>query len=364
MLLRILKGLDSRYEPSVVSLSNVGEIGEKIRELGIPVDVFPMRPGLSLFAQFFHLVRHIRQLQPDVVHTWMYHADLIGGVAAKMGRAKTIAWSLHNTNLERDKTKWSTRFVVRCCALLSSWLPDRILSCSSAAIMVHAVRGYAKDKMIFIPNGIDTIRFQPRMDARVSLRKELDMPEDARLVGMIGRCDPLKNHEGFLVAAAKIHRRLPNVHFILAGKGVDPDNRALVKKVMSEGLDGVVHLLGLRNDMPRVMAALDVLVSASHGEAFPLVLGEAMACCVPCVVTDVGDSAYIVGDTGIVVERDNMNALAAATEELLHLSASELAALGCKARDRIEKHFKISQIIDRYQSFYDDLIEFWNNKNS
>jgi glycosyltransferase involved in cell wall biosynthesis len=175
------------------------------------------------------------------------------------------------------------------------------------------------------------------------------------LVGLIGRFNPQKNHAGFFQAAGLLHRRLPTVRFLLAGKGIDEGNGELVRAMESAGIRSVTHLLGLRSDISRLMAALDVQASSSFGEAFPNVLGEAMACGVPCAVTDVGDSAYIVGDTGKVVPAEDMAGLAAAMESLLLLPPVERQALGLRARSRVAENFEIGQVVKRYEAFYEDL---------
>jgi glycosyltransferase involved in cell wall biosynthesis len=212
--------------------------------------------------------------------------------------------------------------------------------------------------MVVIPNGFDLARFQPDALARVAVRAELGVADDVPLVGLIGRFDPQKNHAGFFEATGYLHRRLPMVHFVLAGKGIDEGNRALMRMVEAAGVCHVTHLLGLRSDIPRLMAALDVLASSSsYGEAFPNVLGEAMASGVPCVVTDVGDSAYIVGDTGQVVLPGDMAGLAAAMEDVLTLPPAEKAALGERARARVAEHFEIGRVVRQYETFYDDLVE-------
>ncbi|MEW6589794.1 MAG: glycosyltransferase [Pseudomonadota bacterium] len=357
MLLKVLARLDrQRFAPHVISLTTRGELASRIAALGIPLDAVGLKPSLSGLSGFFRLVRLLKRLNPDVVHTWMYHADLLGGLAARLAGAKAVAWGIRNSNLDKDKTRRCTRWVVAACARLSSWLPVRIVSCSQQARAVHVALGYDAAKMTVIPNGFDLARFKPDAAARVSLRTELGLAADTPLVGLIGRFDPQKNHAGFFEAAGLLHCRLPDVHFVLAGQGVDAANPALAAAMAHAGVAAYTHLLGLRDDMPRVMAALDVLASSSYGEAFPNVLGEAMACGVPCVVTDVGDSAYIVGDTGRVVASGDMAGLALGLEELLAMPATEKALLGERARARVAEHFEIGKVVQQYADFYEDLL--------
>ncbi len=357
MLLKVLERLDrQRFSPHVISLTTRGELAPRIAALGIPVDAVGLKPGLPSPSGFFRLMQLLKRLNPDVVHTWMYHADLLGGLAARLAGVSAVGWCIRNSNLDRDKTKFSTRAVVSLCASISNWVPSRILSCSEKARQVHVGCGYAEEKMVVVPNGFDLTRFKPDSDARHRLRAELGITDQTPLIGLIGRFDPQKNHAGFFEAAGLLHRHMPQVHFLLAGQGIDRTNAALIQAISQNGVPANTHLLGLRNDIPELMAALDVLASSSsYGEAFPNVLGEAMACGVPCVVTDVGDSAYIVGDTGRVVASGDMTGLAAALEELLALPPSEKAALGERARARVAAHFEIGKVVQQYEDFYETL---------
>lgn len=355
MLLKVLQWLDARFSPHVISLTSLGEIGPRIQALGIPVEALGMKPGLLNPLAFYRLVRRLRALKPDVVHTWMYHADLLGGMAARLACVGAISWGIRNSNIDRDKSKFSTRLVVRICARASRWIPDRILSCSEVAQQFHVGCGYMADKMVVVPNGFDLSSFQPDLQARAAVRSELGVDQDALLVGMVGRFDTQKNHKGFFVAAGLLHPRMPTVRFVLAGKGIEEGNVELERSINLAGIKQVTHLLGFRRDIPRLMAALDLLVSSSYGEAFPNVIGEAMACGVPCAVTNVGDSAYIVGNTGRVAPSGDMSGLASAIESLLMMPAVEREALAKRVRARVAENFEIGQVVKRYEAFYDDL---------
>lgn len=362
MLLKVLERLDrQRFAPHVISLTTLGGLAPRITALGIPVDAVGMKPGLPSPVGFFRLVRLLKRLNPNVVHTWMYHADLLGGLAARLAGVSAVGWCIRNSNLDEGKTKFSIRAIVGLCALLSKWVPSQILSCSEKARQIHVAHGYAAGKMVVVPNGFDLSRFKPDDHARRIVRAELGLDVDTPLVGMIGRFDPQKNHMGFFEAAGVIRSQIPQVHFVLAGKGVDWNNLALKQTIEKNGVLSNTHLLGLRSDMPDLMAALDVLASSSsYGEAFPNVLGEAMACGVPCAVTDVGDSAYIVGDTGRVVASWDMAGLARALMDILQRSAAERLALGEAARTRVATHFEIGHITRQYEAFYADLASAGN----
>ena len=363
MLHNILTRLSPAFKPHVISMIPVGAIGYKLRALGIPVDSLDMRPGTANPITLIRLIRHLRHLKPDLVHTWMYHADLMGGVAARLADVSALAWCVRQSTLAPTHNKNQTLAVVKVNAFLSHRMPDRILCCSEAARKVHVAYGYAPEKMIVVPNGIDISHFKSDPNARLSVRTELGLPFGTPLVGSIGRWHPQKNHAGFLSAAAALRLRRPDVHFLLAGKGVESGNQILQRSLAANGLTSVSHLLGLRDDIPRLMGALDVLASASsYGEAFPNVIGEAMASCVPCAVTDVGDSAYIVGDTGRVVSSGDMQGLAHAIYSLLEMPAQASRMLGAQARARVAEHFEIGKIVRQYEAFYEELASLGRNK--
>ncbi len=355
MLHKLLQNIDrSRFQPTVISMMGKGEIGPRIEALGIPVYTLGMRRGIPNPWVAVRLARLLRRLQPDVVHTWMYHADLLGGLAARLAGCHRVVWCLRNSNLSRTENNRSTLAVVKLCAALSGRVPRVIVSCSVRARQVHAAVGYVDEKIHVIPNGFDLDRFVPDAAARASVRAELGLPHDAPLVGVVARYDPQKNHLGLVQAATQVLAQWPQVHFVLAGKDVDGGNAELQAAIATHpGLAAHMHLLGRRDDVPRLMAAFDVLaLSSSHGEAFPNVLGEAMACGVPCVVTDVGDSAEIVGRTGRVVAVGDMAGLARELVALLNLPADERAALGQQARQRVQENYEIGHVTRMYEAMY------------
>lgn len=358
MLLKLLQRLDAtRYQVSVISLTDEGVIGPQITALGIQVYTFNMRRGtVPNPIILFHLARLLKKLGSDIVHTWMYHSDLIGGIAARLAGNSNVVWSLRHSDLSKANNKLSTLTVVKLCSLLSSQIPKRIISCSAKAKDIHVAVGYCEHKLHVIPNGFELDRFVPDSTARTSVRKELGLPTKVPLVGLIARFHSQKNQIGFIEAAERVALQHPDVHFILAGKDVDYENTILKSLIHKKGLQKNIHLMGSRDDIPRLMAALDVLASTSHGEAFPNVLGEAMACGVPCVVTDVGDSADIVGNTGRVVEAGDMAGMAIELLSILQMSEAEKLALGQKARARVVANYDINHVVDLYQDFYDQIM--------
>lgn len=355
MLVNLLLRTDrSRYEPSVVALIDDLSVAQPIIDAGIPLHVIGMKPGIPDPRGIYRLARLLRRLQPNVIQTWMDHSNLIGSLAAILSTRAPIVWGIHHSNHVAGIAKRSTLLTVDACALLSR-IPTRIVCCSRDARLTYSRRGFASDRIVVIPNGFDTTRFKPDPQARMEVRNELGLADDTPLVGLIARFDPFKDHANFLNAAARLMQRRRNVHFLLCGAGVDCTNQVLVAQINRLGLADRCHLLGPRRDVPRIHAALDIVASSSISEAFPLVLGEAMSCGVPCVATDVGDSALIIGDTGRVVAPGDPAALADAMGQLLALSPSQRAALGSAGRRRICERFDLDAITRQYHMVYDRL---------
>ena len=353
MLYKLLSQIDrDKFDCQVISLTDEGIIGPKIQALGIPVFSVGIRNGLPDPIGFFRLVVQLKKHQPDIVQTWLYHADFLGGLAAKLIGVKKVIWNIRHSNLDAGVNKWHTRMTARFCALLSGWLADGIICNSERAAQVHQALGYKKSLFHQIGNGFDLAKFCPDAAAKSALCKQFDVPEKTRLIGLIARFDPQKNHQNFIKAASYIIKKFTNIRFILVGAGIDHHNGQLQKWIEETGHSGHFLLLGERNDIAHINAALDIACSSSLGESFPNAIGEAMACSVPCIVTDVGDSAKLVGDTGLVVPTDNPDALANAIIELLIKPEAVRQNLGKLARQRIEKNFSIISIIREYEQLY------------
>ncbi|NTV09210.1 MAG: glycosyltransferase [Zoogloea sp.] len=351
MLYKLLQQSPQLRRGKVISLRCGGEMAERLRALGVEVDCLGMRPGVPDPLKLAHLVKILRAEKPDVVSTWMYHADLVGGLAGKIAGIPVV-WGIHHSNLGQGGVSKTTGVVVRLCSWFSHRVPTRIACCSWRAQDAHIEAGYAREKMVVVPNGFDLNHFIPDENAKASLSEELQLPRGVRLVGLVGRYDPIKNHRGFVEAARLIIGQREDVHFVLAGLGVDEQNVELLGWIRQAGLVERVHLLGLRTDIPKLTAAFDVAVLTSWGEAFPNVLGEAMACEVPCVTTDAGDAAHIVGDTGVVVTLGDMQALAEGVLALLSMGELEKRKLGVRARARVQNHFEIASVARTYEELF------------
>jgi len=362
MLYRLVSHMDERrFQSRVVSLLAPGPMGDRIAAAGIPVDTLGMTRGVPSPLALWKLIRIIREFRPDVLQTWLYHADLAGLVAAKLafplGGGPKLAWNIRCSFMALEQYRHLTGVTLRACKTLSG-IPDVILTNSQEARRFHNELGYKAKRFEVIPNGFDLERFQPDAEARQAVREELSIGPETILVGQVARFDAMKDHKTLIRAAARVAEQ-GDVAFVLAGKGVDHDNLDLIGWMKRYGLPSEkVRLLGQRDDVPRLMAALDIHVSPSaFGEGFPNVVGESMACGVPNVVTDVGDSSLLVGETGLVVPPVSSDALAGALLELIALPQERRTALGQAARRRMEESYGLRSIVRRYGALYEELME-------
>lgn len=358
MLANLLARSDrERFDPTVVLLIADLTLADRIESQGIPIRVIGMKPGIPDPRGIASLARLIRRERPALVQTWMDHSNLIGGVASRLATRAPVVWGIHHSNHLPGYTKRTTLMTVSACARISRRVPTRIICCSEHARSLYVERGFASKKMTVIPNGFDTGLYRPDPEARVEVRREIGLGAEVPLIGLVARFDPLKDHGTFLKAAGVLKDRVPEAHFLLCGEGVDAKNDSMTSTIEALGLTGRCHRLGPRRDIPRIMASLDIATSSSISEAFPLVVGEAMACETPCVVTDVGDSALMVGETGRVVPPRDPEGLAGAWQDLLALPRRELRRLGEDARRRTLELFDLSAVTRRYEALYDELLE-------
>lgn len=346
---------------TVVSLGDEGVFGARLREAGITVRALGMKDSpLAAPRGLWRLYRLLRQLRPDVVQTWMYHADLLGGIVARMAGIRALAWGIRNSGADLQHGSRSARSVAWLCAKLSRWMPGVIVACADEAARRHKDWGYDADRMLVIPNGYDMAAWQPDAAARVALRAEWGVDLDTPLIGSVARWNPLKDHENLLDALARSLKRHPAMRCVLAGQGMDAGNDELTSLLERHGVGGQVVLLGRRDDVPRILAALDVYVLSSRAEGFPNVVAEAMATGLPCVATDVGDAARIVGDCGWVVPPRNAAALSAAIDAAVGLLASpqgraDYAQRARQGRERVERTYGLDVMRRRYQTVWSRL---------
>jgi glycosyltransferase involved in cell wall biosynthesis len=357
MLYKLLATMDrQRFVPVVIALTGQGPLTARIAELGVPVVSVGFSLGVSAPRAAQRFRRAVRRLRVDLVQGWQYYGNLAAGLAQLwLPRRVPVVWNIRHSITDLADEKRMTVAAVKLGARLCH-RTERIIYAARTSAQQHEALGYRADKRIVLPNGFDTQRFAPSDEARRRLRHDLGLAPSTLLIGKIARYHPMKDHAGFLQAAHQLAPAQPDVHFVLAGDGVDRSNAALRRLIEAYGLAGRVHLLGRRDDVQDVVAGLDVLTSAAaYGEAFPNVLGEAMACGVPCVATDVGDSALVVGAYGCVTPPRQPEALATAWTSLIEMGEDGRMALGLAGRRHVVEQYALPSIAARYEALYDEI---------
>ncbi|HEY8096833.1 MAG TPA: glycosyltransferase [Methylobacter sp.] len=349
VLYQLIVATQQEVQHCVVSLHGDGVYGERLRKINVDVHVLNMPRGRVKFSGLLRLRRIMLDYDPDVVQTRMYHADLLGGVAAIFAGSLPVVWAVHATELGAIADTWKTRIVRRICAVLSGILPSAIITDAQKSADVHTALGYPIRKTVVIPNGVDLSLFCQDKTERQTVRQELGVEPGQFLIGFVARWHPLKDHVNLLQALAVVKTDKYPFRCVLAGSDMKHDNGALVRLIHDNGLDDYIILLGPRSDVSAIMNAIDLHVLSSCTESLPVAVIEAMSCGTPCVVTDVGDAARIVGDTGWVVAPRSSAALATAIESAIEvLEKTGKDARGQLCRDRIAQNFSLDKMAKEY----------------
>jgi glycosyltransferase involved in cell wall biosynthesis len=347
-------GLSSQYDSTVVSLDGLGKTTSLIENLGVPVITLNFRKPARWFVNSSHLKKAISRINPDLVQGWMYHGNLASHFYKKHSRGKCLeVWNVRHSMDNYNKEKLTTKYVMHANRIFSNKV-DKIIYNSEFSRDTHEGWGFASGNSIAIPNGVDFHKFNSSMDARISVRKKHSIPLDAFVVGHVGRFHPIKDHATFLKAMVKVLQKNESTHAVLCGSGVTYTNRIISDLIPSRFVERV-HLLGERNDMPRIFSSFDVFCQTSLSESFPNVLLEAMSTCVPCIVTNVGDSKKIIGDTGSIIPTQNEEKIHEVILDYVLMATQELIELGKQARERIEYNYKNAVILKKYSNLYEQL---------
>ncbi len=346
---------NSNYLHSVVSMTLVGKVGAQLQEMGVEVRAFGMRSPLDIPRAFWQLVRMIRAECPDIVQTWMYHADLLGGLAALLAGNRHVIWGVRRTDVEVGGNR-ATKLVRQVCSMLSGWLPHTIVCAANASLRSHIAVGYCSSRIVVVPNGFDVARLVATSAQRDALRKQCGFGADAIVIGTIARFDEAKDHANFVRAAGLLTQQYSDVRFLLVGLDCDASNAELVSWIAATGYADRFVLLGQRADVPVCLAAMDIYCLHSHTEGFPNGLGEAMAMGLPCVATDVGDAALLLSDTGVIVPKEDSAALAQGLKQLLEMTLEDRLSLGQKAKARIYSEFTMVRCRERFEAIYERVL--------
>jgi glycosyltransferase involved in cell wall biosynthesis len=351
-LVTLVKDFDKEKFDVTVLHFYPGPLSQDLVNHGISVISLEKGGRWDFLNFFWRLVKQLKELKPDVLHGYLGESNLLAIFLKPFFPSTRMVWGIRVSQMPDDALDWLGRILFNLQSRLSHWA-DLIIVNSHAARKDYLTYGFPPQKMVVVPNGIDTKKFQPNQEFGVKVRAELEISDDTILIGLVGRLELQKDHSNFLKAAAILCRNYQNIRFICVGTG--PDNnyiQRLHQLTAQLNITDKVIWAGARGDIPAVQNALDIAISASaFGEGFGNTIGEAMACGTPCVVTDVGDSAWIVGDTGIVVKPENPQALAEGISRLIELPDVEKIVLQQKARQKIVDNFSVKQLVETTQSY-------------
>jgi glycosyltransferase involved in cell wall biosynthesis len=353
MLAKLLETQGGAFgRATVVSLAEPGVIAPRIRACA-RLETIGMREGVPSLLAAYRLARLTRMINPDLVIGWMHHGNLAASfAAATMRHVPPVIWNVRHSVADIASEKPLTRLVLRLGAMLSG-TPDAIVYNSAVAAAQYRGLGYDPSHTLVIPNGFDCDRYRPRADARESVRRQLRVHPEATLVGMIARLHPMKDPFTLIEAVRRAKGVGADIHLLLAGQGMDRPPPELIRALEAALPPERLTLLGQCNDLPELMPGLDVLaLPSAWGEGFPNTIAEAMASGVPCLATDVGDSGWIVGQTGRVVAPRDAEGMAAALLDLVSLGEEGRRQLGLAARQRVIDNFALSEIGARFSTLY------------
>jgi len=346
------KGLGERGHDVVIAIFYAG--GPLEKELGhTNVKLLTLNKGgrWDVFGFLLRLIVAVRDERPDVVYGFLWDPNLFTVVLKPLFPNIKIVWGIRSSARDLRKETWLERLSIK----LNSWLssvPDAIIANSQVGRDHYVAQGYPSEKMIVIPNGVDTERFRPNRETRRRIREEWGLTERHHIVGSVGRLSPKKDHPNFLKAAALLSQARDDVRFVCIGDGPAEYRHRLQALAEELGLKKFLIWNVAREDMPRVYNALDIIVSSSASEGLSNVIGEGMACGVPCVVTNVGDSAWAVGETGEVVPSKDPVALKNAVQRLLHQTTYGPAQI----RNAIIDRLSVSKLITNTERTLSDLV--------
>ena len=354
ILYRMCK-FDKEYKHTVISLMGEQKYGPMLTNIGVDVYTLDFPKGKIRLLGLYKLYKFIWQIKPDVVQTWLDHADLIGGVIARLAGIKNIVWGVHHTALVRGESKLSTICISKINVFLSYFIPKKIIYCAEESRIAQEKIGYKKTKGQVVRNGYDIEGFVQNKYLGENFRNELGISINDLLIGHVGRYDPQKDLNNLIEAFALLNRDNFDFHAVIIGTDLDYNNQDLVCMLNKNGLEERVSLQGRRNDIVAVMNGIDLFVLSSRSEAFPNVLNEAMLCGTPCITTNVGDAREIVGDTGWVVRPKDPQVLAktilqAAKEKQSNNDSWLQREAAC--RQRVVENFSLNEMLKKYKEVW------------
>lgn len=347
-LYRLINRSRSEVDHVVISLTELGPIGKLLRSEGVLVICLDLKNLFSIPSVIFKLYSNLKVLKPDVVHTWMYHADFLGGIVAKSLNIKKIIWSVRTTDVTLGKSR-STVLLRKVCAHLSYFVPTHIIYVAYRSKDIHIEAGYDALKAIVINNGFELDKLHVSAADRSKFRCSINVRDDEVLVGSIGRFNSIKNQKKFVEVAHSLVQENIALKFVMIGRDNDSDNEKLMNWISDRGLQKYFILLGQRSDIFKCIKGIDIFCLHSKTEGFPNVLGEAMAIGTLCISLDVGDAAFLLNNSELIAKNDNLSNL---IKEVVDWPSDKKNQVILQSIQRIRNEFSISVTAQSYIDVY------------
>ena len=354
MLEKLLSNNINSKNTLIISLTSKGEIGANLERLGYDLVAIEIKKNFfSSIKGFFEIRQHIRSFKPNIVHTRLYHSNLIGSLASVFLNINVV-WNLRGTSIPQGFFS-TTNLIIIILSFLSYFMPKKIICCGNSVKEAHIKMGFSGKKMIVIPNGYDFKNFKKNEIERLKIRKQLNVKESDILIGSVGRFDPLKDHNNFIEACSLIKKQTKDVKFIIIGRDINTKNHALISILNKHKMSNNIILIDERNDLNRFYSAMDIFCLHSSSEGFPNVLVEAMANSLPCVSTDAGEAEIILNNSEYTVRVNNPFDLSKRLLSVVQLSVDKRKKLGHKNLNNVKNKYDIKKIKNIYFNLYKQL---------
>ncbi len=336
----------------VISLKGKGKYGKMIEEKGIKIFYFNFSFDISLISNFIDLIKLIKKINPDVVQTWLYHADLLGGCAAYIANSKNIFWGIHHGSLDKNINKFSTIFVSKINSYLSYFIPKKIIVCADSSKFLHIKNGFSQKKFITIPNGIDIKKFKRSSKKRAFFRNKINIKSDETLYGTVARFHPIKDHITLINSIYRLKNAGYKFKYLLVGDKINNKNKLLNELIKKYRLEETIILLDKEENISLVMNAIDLHILSSKSEALPMVILEAMCCGTPCLSTNVGDIKKLIFDKNLIVETCNQSELFSAMRFFADSNKKYKKQISISVEKQIKENYSLEKMTKKYLNLY------------
>ncbi len=347
ILFNVAKTLNKK-DIVLISLTDIGFYGSKLKNYGYEFYALKMKKNIFAIFKFIYLIILIYKYKPLIVHTWLYRANLFGGVAAKIAGVNKIYWTIHH---DFEYSNFLMMLEMKILILFSYFIPKKIIFGSDISKKNHILNGYSKDKSTIINNGVSTKIFKSNKKFRIDFRKALGINEDCLVLGNIARYHPLKDHETLFKALQILKNKGLRFKCILIGSGFTNKIKKIKERINFYELNQNIIIYGQTFKINEIINAFDINILTSKKECSPISLLESMSTGVPCISTNVGDASQLIMDSGWTVQISDFKLLAELIQKI-YIDKNIIKIKSKKARKRVEMFYRLEIMIEKYKALY------------